>query len=258
MTVARKNQESTMKRHAGGSKAPPKSHRLKKTAIVIMVLALSFIAVGVVIGARYATDLMALPQLAQRRNSEHGGTWVRLSAVSPWFTQALIATEDESFYTNWGVSFEGTLRAIWVDIRSRRFAEGGSTLTQELVRDLLLSPKKTLERKFTGTVLSLYTAMLYSKTQVLTMYVNEVYLGDGAYGINTASERYFGVPASRLTLAEGSLLAGLPQAPSAFNPLIHLPLAKLRQREVLGRMVVTGVISQAQANNAYRQPLPLR
>ena len=142
MTVARKNQESTMKRHAGGSKAPPKSHRFKKTAIVIMVLALSFIAVGVVIGARYATDLMALPQLAQRRNSEHGGTWVRLSAVSPWFTQALIATEDESFYTNWGVSFEGTLRAIWVDIRSRRFAEGGSTLTQELVRDLLLSPKK--------------------------------------------------------------------------------------------------------------------
>ena len=258
MTVARKQAGNTTKRHDEGSKALPRSRRLKRVVIVAMALVLSSASVGIALGVRYATDLMALPLLAQRRNSEHGGTWVQLSQVSPWFTRALIATEDESFYTNWGISFEGIVRAIWVDVRTGRFTEGGSTLTQELVRDLLLSPKKTLQRKFTGAVLSLYTALLYPKNQVLTMYLNEVYLGDGAYGINTASEHYFGVPASRLTLAEGALLAGLPQAPSAYDPLAHLDLAKIRQHEVLERMVTTGLISQTRANRAYDQPLPLR
>lgn len=222
--------------------------------LVIGVLVASFLAISV----RYATDLMALPLLAQRRTEDGGGAWVSLRRVSPWFTRALIATEDASFYTNWGISFEGTLRAAWVDLRTQRFTEGGSTLTQELVRDLLLSPKKTLQRKFIGSVLSVDTALLYPKSEVLTMYINEVYLGDGAYGIESAAERYFGVSAQQLTLAECALLAGLPQAPSAYNPLAHLQAAKFRQHEVLDRMVAAGVISQHQARSAYAAPLPLQ
>ncbi len=258
MSVARKPVPTVKGGNAGGSKAPPKSRRVRRVLIVVAVLLLSILTVGVGIGVRYATDLMALPLLAQRRNADHQGVWVSLRKVSPWFIKALIATEDQSFYSNWGVSFEGTLRAAWVDLRSGRFAEGGSTITQELVRDLLLTPKKTLQRKFTGTILSFYTAALYSKNAVLTMYVNEIYLGAGAYGIQAASERYFGVPASRLTLAEGAMLAGLPQAPSAYDPLAHLALAKVRQREVLERMVATRMISQARANRAYLAPLPLQ
>ncbi len=257
MTVARKSAGRAAKHRAESTKSPPKSH-LKQALLILGALVLALATLGLVIGIRYAGTLMALPRLAHQRNADSGTAWVGLSQVSPWFIRSLIATEDESFYSNWGISFEGTARAIWVDIRTQRFAEGGSTLTQELVRDLLLSPKKTLERKFTGTVLSLFTAALYSKSQVLTMYVNEVYLGDGAYGIQTASERYFGIPAMQLTLAEGALLAGLPQAPSAYNPLDHLVLAKQRQREVLDRLVATGVISPARANQADAQALPLR
>lgn len=248
--------------HTEGRVAPdekPKRHvRLKRLGFVLLGLIVVIGSTGAAIGVTYAAKLATLPQIARQENRLHGGTWVPLRGVSPWFTSALIATEDQSFYSNWGVSFEGTLRALLVDIQTGSFAQGGSTLTQELIRDLLLSPRKTLERKFIGTMLSFYTAALYSKAQVLTMYVNQVYLGAGAYGIQTASMRYFGIPASKLTLAEGAMLAGLPQAPSAYDPLVHLALAKMRQKEVLDRMLAEGIISSKQARRAYAASLPLR
>lgn len=236
------------------SRRPPRRLWIKVLALAV---AAGLVGQGVV-ALRYAPELGRLPALAKARTVTHGGTYIPLGDVSPWFTKALIATEDDTFYHNWGVSFEGTARALLVDIRLHRFAEGGSTLTQELVRDLLLTPKKTLTRKLTGTILALYTAALYPKSEVLTMYVNEVYLGDGAYGVQAASERYFGIPARALNLPEAALLAGLPQAPSLYNPLVHYGLAKSRQREVLGRMVATGMISRTAAERAYRAPLPLR
>lgn len=241
----------------GDPPIPRRPRRRIWAKIAAAVAAAAFVGQGAV-AVRYAPDLARLPALARAQAVNHGGTYVPLRDVSPWFAKALIATEDATFYHNWGISFEGIARALVVDIRLHRFAEGGSTLTQELVRDLLLTPRKTLTRKLTGTILSLYTAAFYSKPEVLTMFVNEVYLGDGAYGVQAASERYFGIPARSLTLPEATLLAGLPQAPSYYDPLVHYALAKARQREVLDRMVATGMISRAEAARAYAAPLPLR
>ncbi len=231
---------------------------LRRVFWLLGVIAAVFLSAAGAVGVRYASDLGSLRRIAFQRTVSHGGRWIPASRTARPFIRALIATEDATFYTNWGVSFEGTLRALWVDLRTGQFTQGGSTLTQQLIRDLLLTPRKTLTRKFTGSVLSLYATAWYPKQEILSMFINEVYLGDGAYGIQAASERYFGLPASRLNLAEGSLLAGLPQAPSAFDPLVHLSSAKARQREVLSRMVTTGMISPRQALAAYRAPLPLR
>ncbi len=245
-------------KQANGSGTHSPTQRGSRVFWALGVIMLALLTAAAAIGVRYAGDLASLRRIAFHRTVSHGGQWIPASRTSPTFIHALIATEDATFYTNWGVSFEGTLRALWVDLRTGQFTQGGSTLTQQLIRDLLLTPRKTLTRKFTGSVLSLYTTALYPKQEILTMFINEVYLGDGAYGIQSAAERYFGLPASRLNLAEGSLLAGLPQAPSAFDPLAHFSLAKARQREVLSRMVATGMISPRQALAAYHAPLPLR
>jgi membrane peptidoglycan carboxypeptidase len=217
------------------------------------------IAVGLaVFYASYWPRLTHLNELAYAQTAEHGGRWVTLNEVSPVFVQALIATEDQSFWTNWGISFEGTARALWVDLRAGRFAQGGSTLTQQLVRDLLLNPKKTIPRKLSGILLSLMAARLYPKAQILTDYINEVYLGAGAWGIWAASHRYFGVSPAHLTAAEATMLAGLPEAPSALNPLRHWRAAKARQAVVLKNLVAVHYLTPSQARAIYQAPIPLK
>ncbi|MCL6561518.1 MAG: transglycosylase domain-containing protein [Firmicutes bacterium] len=218
-------------------------------------------AIGVGLAVFYASywpRLTHLNELAYAQMAEHGGRWVTLDEVSPLFVQALIATEDQSFWTNWGISFEGTARAVWVDLRAGRFAQGGSTLTQQLVRDLLLTPKKTIPRKLAGIMLSLMAARLYTKSQILTDYINEVYLGAGAWGIWAASHRYFGVSPTQLTAAEATMLAGLPEAPSALNPLRHWQAAKARQAVVLQNLVSVHDLTPSQARAIYQAPIPLR
>lgn len=199
--------------------------------------------------------LQQLPTLAREIDVQHHAPWTPLDQVSPNFIRALIATEDRSFYRNWGISFQGMARAAWVDLHTGQFTQGGSTLTQQLIRDLLLSTAKTITRKVSGILLSVMATILYTKTQLLTMYVNEVYLGDHAYGIGQASIQYFGVPPRQLTLPEASLLAGLPQAPSLYDPLVHYHLAKDRQRQVLDSMVQDGQISLQQAHQIFEAPL---
>ncbi|WP_083630623.1 transglycosylase domain-containing protein [Sulfobacillus thermosulfidooxidans] len=202
--------------------------------------------------------LTHLPELAKARVEHEHVQWTPLNRVSPWFQKALIATEDRSFYTNWGISFQGIARAAWVDLQTGQFTQGGSTITQQLIRNLMLSPVKTIPRKVSGILLSLMATDLYSKQQILTMYMNEVYLGDHAYGVGQAAQSYFGVPASQLTLPEAALLAGLPQAPSAYDPLVNFKLAKQRQWEVLNSMVHDHMITLQQALHAYQAPLPLK
>lgn len=231
----------------------------RRTQIACWASLAGAIGVGLVVFyASYWPRLTRLHELAYAQMAEHGGRWVTLGEVSPLFIRALIATEDQSFWTNWGISFEGTARALWVDLRAGRFAQGGSTLTQQLVRDLLLSPKKTIQRKLTGILLSLMAARLYTKTQILTDYINEVYLGAGAWGIWAASHRYFGVSPAHLTAAEATMLAGLPEAPSALNPLRHWQAAKARQAVVLGNLVSIHYLTPSQAQAIYHAPIPLR
>ncbi len=213
------------------------------------------------LGIFYAANWQALrhlPELAKAQVVHERVKWTAINHVSPWFQKALIATEDRSFYTNWGISFQGIARAALVDLQTGHFTQGGSTITQQLIRDLMLSPAKTIPRKVSGILLSLMATNLYSKNQIFTMFVNEVYLGDHAYGIGQAAQSYFDLSASRLNLPESALLAGLPQAPSAYDPLVHFRLAKQRQWEVLNSMVQDHVITRKQALQAYHAPLPLK
>lgn len=206
---------------------------------------------------RYWAALEALPAKVHQRVATHHGIYLTNATVNPWLTHALIATEDRSFYRNWGISFEGIGRALLVDMRTLTFAQGGSTITQQLVRDMMLSPKKTIPRKVTGVLLSLMVTALYSKHQILNMYLNEVYLGHDSYGVEKAAQVYFGRSIRTLTPAEATLLAGLPQAPSAYDPLAHYNAAKDRQWEVLISMVSDHFISNAEAHRIFTQPLHL-
>ncbi len=206
---------------------------------------------------RYWAALEALPAKVQQRVATHHGIYLTNAAVNPWLTHALIATEDRSFYRNWGISFEGIGRALLVDIRTLTFAQGGSTITQQLVRDMMLSPRKTIPRKVTGVLLSLMVTALYSKQQILNMYLNEVYLGHDSYGVAKAAHVYFGRSITTLTPADATLLAGLPQAPSAYDPLTHFRLAKDRQWEVLSSMVSDHLISANKAHQIFTEPLHL-
>lgn len=234
------------------------SHSSAKTAKWVLGLsAASAVALSVFYAANWSA-LTHLQRAAHARLLAEKAPWTSLSHVSPWFVKALIATEDRTFYTNWGISFQGTARAALVDVQTGRFTQGGSTITQQLIRNLMLSPVKTIPRKVTGVLLSLMASDLYSKKRILTLYVNEVYLGDHSYGIGQASEHYFGIPASQLTLPEASLLAGLPQAPSLYDPLVHFHLAKERQQEVLNSMVQDHMLSPNQAKAVYRAALPLK
>ncbi|MCL4352433.1 MAG: transglycosylase domain-containing protein [Firmicutes bacterium] len=227
---------------------------LVKWSILMLVLLITFLAVFYV---RYWSALTSLPARVHDRTMAHHGIPVSLNQVTPWFTKGLIATEDRSFYRNWGISFEGIGRALVVDIETGSFAQGGSTLTQQLIRDLLLSPHKTIPRKVTGTLLALMTTVLYSKQQILTMYINEVYLGHNSYGVGRAAQTYFGRPAKNLSPAQATLLAGLPQAPSALNPDSHYHQAKTRQWEVLESMVSDRLITLHTAHRIYSAPLNL-
>ncbi len=188
-------------------------------------------------------------------------THVTLTEVPKYFIDATVATEDATFFSNPGVDIRGILRAAWVNLQGGEISQGGSTITQQLVRNVILADEKferSLSRKLRETVLALELTRRYSKEQILEMYVNEVYYGNLAYGVEAAAEAYFGKQAKDLTLAEAALLAGLPQAPTLYDPTINFDLAKERQRQVLNLMVKQGYITQQQADEAYLQPLSIR
>ncbi|MDA8193829.1 MAG: transglycosylase domain-containing protein [Thermaerobacter sp.] len=180
---------------------------------------------------------------------------VPLSQVSQTMQQAIVAIEDHNFYHNPGFDFRSILRAALVDLIHQAPVQGASTITEQLAKDLYLGDQKTLVRKVREFIIGLELAHRYSKNQILAMYLNEVYYGQGANGIYAASKTYFNETPSQLTLAQASLLAGLPQAPSLYDPLVNYHLARQRQWLVLQAMVRYGDITATQAAAAYRTPL---
>lgn len=191
----------------------------------------------------------------------HGGahTPVPLDRIPRACINATIATEDASFYSNPGVDFRAILRALWINLRGGEILSGGSTITQQLARNLLLSPEErrqvTLERKLRESILAWRIARRYSKDEILTLYLNETYYGNLAYGIEAAARTYFAKSVAELDLAECALLAGLPQSPATYNPLENPGAAQARQRVVLGLMVRHGYISQEEADLAAGEKL---
>lgn len=191
----------------------------------------------------------------------HGGahTPIPLAEVPAACIHATIATEDASFYRNPGVDLWAIVRALWINLRGGEILSGGSTITQQLARNLLLSPTErtevSLERKLRESILAWRLARTYTKDEILTLYLNETYYGNLAYGIEAAARTYFAKQAAELDLAECALLAGLPQSPARYNPLEAPQAAHERQRVVLGLMVRHGTISQAEADLAARENL---
>ena len=181
--------------------------------------------------------------------SQHGRP-VELKRLPPYVAQAIIATEDRRFYSHWGVDFRSVVRAAAVNLIKRRKAQGASTLTQQVAKNLFLSSEKTLRRKVQELMLAFWLEHKLTKDQILTVYLNRVYFGAGTYGIEAAAQKYYGVKAKRLTLYQAAVLAGVLKAPTRYNPLTHPDRANLRGQQVLVNMVKAGFVSAKEALNA--------
>lgn len=189
---------------------------------------------------------------------EENRTPVSLNEVSPYLVQATLAIEDTQFYEHWGFSLRGVARAAWHNYKSET-TQGGSTITQQLVKNTLLSRERTWNRKIREVILAVAVDANYSKEQILEWYLNDVNYGGAIYGAEEASQWYFDKSASELTLAESALLAGLPNAPTLFNPFgAHPERSRDRQREVLRQMETLGFITDDQRLVAEQQPLAYR
>ncbi len=186
-------------------------------------------------------------------------TPIKLTEVPEYVKQATISIEDKDFYKHGGFSITGILRSVFNLAIYRKVEGGGSTLTQQLVKNALLSPETSLVRKLKELILAIQVEKTYTKDQILEMYLNEIPYGGTAYGIESAANLYFGKPAKELSLAEASLLAGLPQRPSVYSPYGTYPeLSKNRQKEVLRRMVEDGYITKDQEKSANKEELTYR
>jgi penicillin-binding protein 1A len=183
--------------------------------------------------------------------------FVPLAQIPKTLRDAIIATEDARFYSHHGVDPTGIARAVYQNFRRGRIVEGGSTITQQLAKVLFLTPDKSLERKLKEAVLALELERRYSKDRILEMYLNQIYFGHGAFGVEAAARTFYGKGVSELSLPECTLLAGLPKAPTTYSPFEHPEAAKRRRATVLSRMVDVGAIASPLAKKTADSPLGL-
>ncbi|MDD4601063.1 Monofunctional biosynthetic peptidoglycan transglycosylase [bioreactor metagenome] len=176
--------------------------------------------------------------------------YVLLKDIPLTMQQAIISVEDNRYYRHVGFDIEGILRATLVNLQTGTIVEGGSTITQQLVRNLFLTHDRSVSRKVEEIVLAVDMELRFTKEEILEMYLNSVYYGSGTYGIGPASKGYFGKEPAKLNLAESSMLAGLPNAPSLISPYVNLSAAKERQAVVLSTMVKNGYIGPSLAEEA--------
>ncbi len=197
-------------------------------------------------------------QIYDRSNQKAGtlysqkGTYVPLKSISPSVQSAVISTEDRNFYHEYGFSFKGYARAFFLYaknkvLRHNYISGGGSTLTQQLAKNAYLTQEQTFTRKFKELFLSIEIENVYTKKDILSMYLNNAYFGNGVWGVQDAAERYFGTSAEQLTVPESAVLAGMLTSPSAYNPIDHPQASRARRNVVLGLMAETGAITSAQA-----------
>ena len=252
------------------NKPNPLFSLIKGLFIVCMALALaSFAAIKM-----YLNDLEPIPQLDNyNRNivtqvySADGHViktfqtfhyeQVSIKEIPQYLKDAIISTEDKNFYTHDGYDILGIARSIIVNIVNKRTSQGASTITQQLARILFLSNEKTLTRKVKEIQIAARIEKTISKDKILEMYLNNVYLGSGAYGVGAAASTYFNKDLSELTLAECALIAGLPQAPSVYSPFKNIKLAEKRRNKVLKRMYIMKTINKEQYEKALKEPIKL-
>lgn len=244
----------------------------------IILLALGALAVacgaGVGAGLSYLHDFPELERLQNykpntitriyARGGELLAEWyeerrkpIPLGQIPVTLRQAFLAIEDSRFYDHPGVSYPDILRAFTKNLRAGQFVQGGSTITQQLAKVLFLTPERTLRRKIREALLALEIEQRFTKDEILEFYLNQIYLGSGAHGVQAAAQIYFGKTVAQLTLAESAMIAGLPKAPTRFNPRIR-PEKGMRRRDlVLRRMRVSGFITAEEEQNARKEPLQL-
>ena len=181
-----------------------------------------------------------------------------LAEIPESLTRAVIAVEDARFFEHPGLDVIGILRAVWTNLRRGGRVEGASTITQQLARSLFLSSERTYGRKLRELVLAYKIELVLSKEQILEMYLNQIYFGQGAYGVAAAAQTYFGKDLGQLALAESALLAGLPKSPNNYSPFKHFDRAKKRQEHVLSRMGEAGFITEAERLDAAAMQLSFR
>ncbi len=185
------------------------------------------------------------------------GTPLHYEDLPPALIQAVLATEDRRFFSHPGVDLRGIARAAWANLRAGGVVEGGSTITQQLAKNLFLTPERSFKRKIQEALLALWLERRFTKQELLAIYFNRVYLGSGTYGADAAARRYFGKPVGELNLAECAMIAGLLKAPSRFNPASDAAAARARTAEVIDNMVEAGFIDASAAEGAKLAPLDL-
>lgn len=193
----------------------------------------------------YAADNQLLAELYREKRDP-----VALEQIPAYLKQAIITAEDRQFYTHSGIDLKGIARAIIYDIMAGEFVQGASTITQQLSKTLFLSPEKTLLRKIREALLAIQLERRYTKDEILERYLNQIYFGSGAYGVESAAQKFFGKPVTALDLAQCALIAAMPKAPSAYSPLVNPELAIRRRNIVLRQMLDCGIITSAQYENA--------
>ncbi|MGB8266054.1 MAG: PBP1A family penicillin-binding protein, partial [Candidatus Velthaea sp.] len=262
-----------------GARAPARRKRKRKPAalrtlaIVAGLAGLLFAGICAGLITSYSRDLPDINRMADYQPSRstqvfardgsllanlytQNRTWVSIDKIPIVVRDAFIATEDRNFYHHHGVDLTGIARAAWADWRHERF-QGASTITQQLARRLFLNDQVSIARKIQEVLLAIEIERYYTKDEILERYLNIIYFGSGAYGIEAASHTYFGTSVEHLTIGQAALLAGMPAAPSDYSPYVSLERAKERQAHVLDRMVASGYISAAQAVQEAARPLGL-
>ncbi len=202
----------------------------------------------------YAADGSLLGAIPAERNRQP----VELGEISDWMARATVAIEDRRFYQHGGIDAEGIARALWADVKAGKVVQGGSTITQQLVRNLYISRERTVQRKLKEACLAVKLNRAWSKDRILAAYMNQVYYGSLAYGIEAAAQTYFSKHAKELTLSEAALLAGLPQAPSEYDPFNASGKALARRTQVLDALFENGDITKAQRDAAFSEPVRLK
>ncbi|MGD8703696.1 MAG: penicillin-binding protein 1A [Desulfosarcina sp.] len=241
---------------------------------LILITGLAGLLSGVTAGAFLALN-RDLPQIRQLENFEPSAVTriysseqillaelflekripVPIDQMPDHLISALIATEDRQFYNHSGIDLKGILRALVKDIMAGQFVEGASTITQQLAKTLFLTPEKTISRKLKEAILAIQLERRYTKDELLALYLNQIYFGSGAYGVESAARLYFGKTASQMDLAQCALIAGLPKAPSRYSPLVNPDLAKRRRNLVLHVMQDRGLINGDQLQMAMDAPV---
>ncbi len=203
----------------------------------------------------FASDGSLLGVIPSKRNRQP----LKIGQISPWLPKATVAIEDRRFWIHGALDYQGIARALYADAQAGRVVQGGSTLTQELVRNLYIgSNEKTIARKVKEACLAEKLAGIWTKQQILAAYLNEVFYGRHAYGAEAGAETFFSTSAKHLSISQAALLAGLPQAPSVYDPVRHADRALARRNEVLRAMLSSGDITRSEYSDAVASPLGLK